>query len=148
MCKGVQVHHVVYDLDTHPSWELSVQLAPSQAGDKWRIPQPAQYVTADWNIIHPPEASKKGKKGKASVAAGAFVGGYGDLKRPLEEPTDEAIAAAAKECESSGDAAALRKLGVTIRAAKRACIDELIAAKVKVGLQEMSALLALSRSLQ
>jgi hypothetical protein len=46
-----------------------VQLAPSQAGEKWRIPIPAQYLHRNWDEVIPPEQNKKGKKRVKAVTA-------------------------------------------------------------------------------
>jgi hypothetical protein len=141
-----QVHHVVYDVDSNPSWELNVSLAPSQAGEKWKIPKPAKYLHRAWEEILPPETSKKGKKrafaaaAAGTMAAPVVAGTERLLKRPRREHTDEEIETVAVACEESGSNWPLERIMCEIRALKRALIDDLAHKHLEAGLEQKSAL--------
>lgn len=139
--RDTQVHHIVYDLDSRPTWELNVSLAASQAGERWRIPRPAEFVHRNWDVILPPESSKRGKKRAGSGAGG--LGGEPVLKQATREHTDASIEAVAAEAAGSSDTAPLERVLADIRHAKGVFMEMLAQRRAADGLQRQSAPLAL-----
>jgi hypothetical protein len=134
----------VYDLDSNPSWELNVTLAMSQAGERWRIPQPAQYLHRNWDAILPPETPRKGKKrnlaGPGLPLANVDV--HAALKIPRQEHSDESIEEVARECAESGDLTPLEGVLADIKRAKSCFMEMLAQRKADEGLRRQSARLS------
>jgi hypothetical protein len=138
----------VYDLDSNPTWELNVTLAASQAGERWRIPQPAQYLHRNWDAILPPEPPRKSKKRSRPGSGGglplANVDVHAALKVPRAEHSDESIEEVARTCEESGDLKPLESVLADIKRAKSCFMEMLAQRKADEGLRSRGTSLVLT----